>query len=945
MTIELDGDGKVSSIANSSTMPRAMAANYIMSSDEDGDGIFDYALGRDLKIIDGHLSRASVRKSFDDENPFPIITLPGNKTVDANGIWKTRYIQTVYLDEYEAGDIYNPLLGIKANDGKGNDVTANITYKIYPYKTTMQIYGDDFSTSLPINDPKWAEFFDEEVVWNFTDHEIAVERVLASANADYIIEYSVTANGHTDKAYRLIQVRVGAPDYIELYDESDTVYSLVMGIEQRLEMNPDLDEFGAMNATEKGILYNYAQYQLLSNFPTLNKGVVVVLDDKYQVKVIRVLANTGFEIDASGKVTLNDLAWVDDGILEGLDDLVTAGGYVLIYPEGKDGVVLSKALRAYVDYDYDEGDITAEVKNKAVNVSLTLKEVQEVKTLLLNGEPAMNTISGADVAIKVLENSKESLVFYSAGGGARFRLGTGIAYYYTKEMYTTLSQTTEVVNSFTTASPNHGVPWFRDGSIVVLDEDGNFVFAWIMTTAAAAVVEADGTVVYGNAASVATTEAALAAAGENNLPFDIVIPDKANTEAHGPFATLLDYIPEGGSFIILPGGTSSAVRNFGIEVLWNSEYPGSGVIVDATVDEPPANVDTNGFDFDNYDEDYFAALKFEVDLVATIIDKPAKLTRPTIELDGNSLNWQPVDGAASYDLYIGGVLKQRNIGVLNEEDNVYTVDLTIFGLADGTHKVQLRAITADNTVKSTSVLSKVLEYTLERLGSPDLETFVLEDNIVKWSVVPGASKYLVSISKGEYFEVETNEVEIPDNDLVTGTEVSVIATGSTELLDSLPTTYVLDIPVIPREIIMGESKLPIVEFTLNAWLRLIDPALGNDVGGTSVEGIIVINDAYGIKELADDKVLFSGGYVAVVDEDLKVKYIVDRWAHEWNADDGWTTNAGGWDWALNLKASYFKPYLAEGDKLIMAAQTGKGLAAGTYRNYFGDALIKDLGGT
>jgi hypothetical protein len=45
----------------------------------------------------------------------------------------------------------------------------------------------------------------------------------------------------------------------------------------------------------------------------------------------------------------------------------------------------------------------------------------------------------------------------------------------------------------------------------------------------------------------------------------------------------------------------------------------------------------------------------------------------------------------------------------------------------------------------------------------------------------------------------------------------------------------------------------------------------------------------------------------------------------------------------NHYVSYFRPYLAEGDILIFASQYTAGLAEGTYRNHFGNALIQDLG--
>jgi len=943
MTIGLDENEEVVTKANTSDMPRAMGANYIMYSDEDGDDVMDYALGRELKIIDPQLSKQSIRKSFDADKPFPVITVSGKRTVTDTGVWKTNYIETVYLNEHDSENPYDPLAGVTANDGKGGDITDEITYRVYRYATTEQVYG--YMTSLSINDPRWAEYYDE--VWTLEENEVQLDNILVPGNDGhyFVIEYTVTANGHTDTLYRLIQIKADTPDYIELYGESDSVYANVMSIQQRLEMNPDLDEFGAMDNTDKGILYNYEGFKSLSAYPNLPKGVVVVLDEYYRVLTIRVLANTAFEITPDGKAEINDLDWVDDGLLAGIDDMLPEGGYVVIYPEGKDGTVLAKALRAFVDFDYQEGDITADIKNGAVSVSLVIKEVQEVSTLLVNGEAPLIEISGNEVTIKVVENSKEALIFYPAGGGAGFRLDTGKAYYFTKEMYAVLSQSQEVVSSFTTSSPNKGVPWFRDGSIVVLDADGKFVLARVMTTAAAAEIKADGTVIYGNAAVVATTEADKAAAGEANLSFDLVIPNAANTVPHGPLADILDIVPDGGSFIIFPGTANTAVRNYSVRLLWNADYPGSGIIVDATAEEPPAGSPdpaTNGFDFDNYTADYFENLLIEVEFVATVADKPAKLPRPKVTLDGNAISWAAVEGAASYDLYVDGVLALASAGTFNEETNAYEFDLVGLDLGAATYKIQVRAITADEKASSTSVLSDAVMYELRRADSPDPETFVLDDNILSWGEVEGATKYLVSINDGDYFEVETNQVTIPDDALTAGTIVKVIAVGEEGVFNSLPTEYELDIEVIPKEITLGSYVLPVVEFTASAWLRHADPEKGNDPGAQWIQGIVVVNGVHEFANLDDNVRLFSGGYAAVLDADFKVKYIVDRWAHEWNAEDGWTTNSGGWDWALHFYASYFKPYLEEGDVIIFASQYGTGLPEGTYRNYFGNALIYDL---
>ena len=942
-TIGLNQTEQVVAIANSSDMSRSMGANYIMNSDENGDDIRDYALGRELKLIDPELSNQTVRETFDSVNPFPVITIPSQKYINSTGVWKNQYTETVYLSELSEIFAYNPLEGIFANDGKGNDVIDDVTYKVYRYTTGEIAYG--LQTSIGITDPLWAEYFEE--VWTLAANEVTLENALVPGNdgVNFVIEYKVTANGHTDTAYKLILVKQYAPDYIELYGESDSVYSKVMGLEQRMEMNPDFTEFGPLTATTKGMIFEGTTFKELTSLPTMAKGVAVVLDSYYRVNLIRFANGAIFEMDGVGNITSTGLSWTAGDLLSGLQALVSDTGYVLIYPEGLSGSVLAKALKAYYDFDFAGGEIaTIAQTNTAVQVNLVIKEVQEVSTLLVDDVAPIITINSVDMTVAVVQNSKDALVFNSMLGGAGFRTDSGKAYYYSKEMYASLSLAADVVSSFTTLSANHGVPWFRDGVIMVFDADGNFVLARVMTTAAAAEVYADGTVIYANAAVIATTEAAKLAAGEANMTWDLVIPNAANTVAHGPLADILSVVPENGSFIIFPGSVTSDVRNLGVRLVWNQDYPGFGIIVDATLPEQPAgNPDpaTNGFDFDAYTATYLGVLNIKVDFVSTVIEKAAKLTRPVVSIDGNIATWAPIIGAASYDMYVDGVLALEDVGELALDELSYTFNLGLLNLPVGDYEIQLRAITANAATKSTSVLSDALSYTCERLDSP--LNFILTDNVVSWDVVVGASNYLVSIDDGEFFTVETNQTTIPDEKLVAGTSIKVIASGSETTLDSIFSEYLLDIEVILKEVILGQYTLPIVEFTVSSWMRYADPLGGNDVGGQFIEGIIVITNAFDFTLLDDTAKVFSGGYAAVYDSEMNVKYIVDRWGHEWNPVDGWTTNAGAWTYGANLFVSYFRSHLAAGDIMIIASQYGLGLDEGTYRNHFGNALIKDLG--
>ena len=935
-TIKLDENGQVALKANESDMPRSMGANHIMNSDVDGDEVLDYAIGRKLYILDPELSDQVVRKSFDPENPFPIITIPGVRYVNESGVWKIDYIDRVYLPELSEENPYNPLRGITANDGKGNDITDQITYKVYRYTTTQLKYN--LYPSIPVTDPLWAEYFDD--VFKLSENEVTLEAALQPQNDQvyFVVEFTVEANGHEEKAYRIIQVQKQFPDYLELFDEGDTVFSDVFRLEQRLDLNPDLDEFGNFANTEKGIIYDASTFKNVTNFPVMERGVVVVLDNKYNVQFVRIAHGATFEFDRE-KVT-TEVTW-DDDIMTGLKDLVPSDGYVIIYPEGKNQAVLTRALRAFYDFDYAGGVIEdVNVVNGISRINLKIKEVSEVSTLKVNGETPQIDVNGELVNIFVIENSKESLIFNSGRGGAGFRLDSGKAYYYTKDMYKTLSESTEVVSSFTSLSPNHGVPWFNNGVLVILDADGNFYQARL-AVGVPAQINADGTVIFGNAAARVTTEAALAEQEEDsNLTWDIITPNAANTKAHGPLADILDVLPDGGSFYIFPNATDSKVRDAAIKLFWNPNYTGGAI-----VDNDNEAAATNGFDAETFDAEYFETLSVISDFVATETDKAPKLPRPVVTINENVITWAKIEGAEKYTLYVDGAVKQDSIGTLNEETGVYSFDLGTLGLESGTYTVQLRAFAADSKVNSTSVLSDAVEYKSERLSMP--ANFILEEDVVKWDAVTGAVKYLVRVDDAEPVEVETPEFQVPEDKLVNGTVIGVIAVGTGGILDSQEAEFVLQIePEKVFAIMIGDKTANYKEFTLAEWLHHADPNGGNDVGAKFVPGLVVVTDLADLADLDDSTKLINGGYLALVGSDMKVKYIATRWGQSWDTTDGWKLNGANqteqWAWGLNLLASYVKPHLAEGDFLVLASQYGDGLPSGTYRDFLGNLLIKEL---
>ncbi|MGD9604765.1 MAG: hypothetical protein AB7V00_01255 [Bacilli bacterium] len=926
-TIGEDEGGNVVGIANSATMPRSMGANYIMSSDENGDDVMDYAIGRTLKILDKQLTDETIRQSFDAANPFPIISIPSVRYITSTGIWKNRYTETVYLDEYNQENPFNPLNGVTANDGKGNDITSTVSYKLFRYQTTETAYG--LMTSLPIDDPRWAQYFEDAELWKKEENEVTLEQAMVDANNDYyfVVQYQVTANEFTDTAYKLIQIKASVPDYIDLYGTTDSVFSEAMGIQQRLDMNPNLEDFGSMTATEKGIIYTASAFKDLTTFPALEKGVIVVVDPFYRIQLIRIVNGIAFEMDATGTAKTTDLTWTASQMFSGLDTLVPAGGYVIVYPEGLDGSVLTKALKAYYDYNYQSGLLTEALPtNGKVSIEMIIKEVKEVSTFVVNDVAPQISINNTDTNIFVVENNKASLVFSSSGGGAGFRLDTGKAYYYTKAEYAVLSQNTDVVTSFTTLSPNKGVPWFRDGVIIVVDSTGKFVQARVMTTSAAAEVRVDGTVVYGNAAVVALSETAKTAAGEANLTWDLVLPNAANTVAHGPLADIQSVIPDGGAFYILPGTANTAVRNYAISLVWNTAYPGSGIIVDATLAEQPVgnpSPATNGFDFTNYNAAYFAGLTFKVQFVSTITAKPAKIARPVATITDNVLAWEQVENAGSYDVYVDGILKASNVGELLTETTTFNYDLRLLKLDDQVHTIQVRAITANAQTASTSVLSDAVTVQFIALTTP--ANLVVTDTVLSWGVVDKASTYEIYVNDVLVGTSETNSFDLKDFFGSSTKDVQVKALPgdvdkmyvASPLSDKFPfgeptTTYLT----------LTLETQHVTYTTVDEWMVKRNITIPNG-GFSGSNEIFLIEDAYAFTTFATPTSLITvNGTFLLFGADGKLKAIRTIIAnHQWLAtndqlvNNGWTTVSTYTNG--QVKVSEVTPLLAEGDFILV----------------------------
>lgn len=921
-TIGKNAENVVQVLANTSDMPRSMGANHIMNSDEDDDGIRDYAIGRTLQILNPELTDTTIRKTFDPASPFPVITIPGQRFLTDTGIWRVRYEQRVFLQEYSGSQPYNPLLGITATDGLGNDITNHITYKFYRYTTPLEQYG--LSPSLSMNSTKWAEFFDNP--WVLANNELSIEEIMLPTNHNryFIVEFTVEANGQKDVAYRLINIQATDPDYIELYGPTDTVFSRAMGLETRLAMNPNLVEFGPFQEAQRGIIYTGSFFKGLSQLPQLSKGVVVVLDQYYRITHIRFAHGLHFEMDRFGVVKSTDLTWTHEHMLSNLKDLVLPNGYVLIYPEGFDQVIMNRAFRAFYDFDFDGALLqTIAPKNGVVEVTLPIKEVQEVTSLVVNDVTAQALINNVPTNIQVIVNNLQSLVFSSTGGGAGFRLDNGKAYYYTRDMYITLSSDPSVVSSFTTLSPNKGVPWFRDGVLIIFDAEGKFVSARVMTTTAAAEVFADGTVIVGNAAVIATSETAKAAAGTPNLTWDLVIPHASNTVPHGPLMDILNVVPTGGSFLILPGSQTAAVRNYGIQLVWNQNYPGAGVIVDKDALEFPQGVDplTNGFSA-TYNAAYFQNLKVEVKQVSTVVAQMPKLVRPVVTITDNIASWVANANASMYHIIINGV----KVGETTET----SVNLKQYIFDANVKNIQIRAITKDVKIAATSIPSIAVPVQFTALSVP--QNIEIDANTLTWDAVTGAESYRIFVNDVLVATVANLFFDLTPYKGQSMRRVQVQALpGATNIanVDSVKSEVILYGNETTTYLKLGNASQHVTYTTAAEWLvkRNITVANGGFAGSTE---IFLIEDAGAFLDLENKDVMLTVNGTMVLfsatGQVKAVRTVLNN--HEWLAtndpqvNNGWTINAtyvSG-----QVKVNQVTPYIAMGDFIILSNNaTGK----------------------
>ena len=102
-----------------------------------------------------------------------------------------------------------------------------------------------------------------------------------------------------------------------------------------------------------------------------------------------------------------------------------------------------------------------------------------------------------------------------------------------------------------------------------------------------------------------------------------------------------------------------------------------------------------------------------------------------LDMSGNVLSWQAVDGAESYEVDV------ENLGTFTTKNTTFFVEVS----ATGSYKIRVRAVKGD----IYSEYSEVYTYVVEKiLATPEVSYDELS-KVVSWNAVEGAAKYTVRV--------------------------------------------------------------------------------------------------------------------------------------------------------------------------------------------------------
>ena len=254
---------------------------------------------------------------------------------------------------------------------------------------------------------------------------------------------------------------------------------------------------------------------------------------------------------------------------------------------------------------------------------------------------------------------------------------------------------------------NFAIPFFPNGVLVMVNED--FVIQQVRIAA--------GELVEINKDNVQTTG--------DGLSWNNTIDSQ---QGGGIFKSVVETIesilPDGGYLIFTGSMSPETARQFLIKNLFYSNYT-SGAI---TLDQQDQDVRNVLFQLETFTE-YFPI--------------PQRLETPVIKIVDRILQWNAVKEAGEYLIYVDGVekantsltsfsLESLNLGLTVDEEVGYAI--------------QVEAKTNDSSKWSSSKKSEIVYFRnilLHDLATPVIS---LNEDMVSWELVPGASSYEVQLS-------------------------------------------------------------------------------------------------------------------------------------------------------------------------------------------------------
>jgi len=379
------------------------------------------------------------------------------------------------------------------------------------------------------------------------------------------------------------------------------------------------------------------------------------------------------------------------------------------------------------------------------------------------------------------------------------------------------------------------------------------------------------------------------------------------TNGGGNFKGILEAletaIPDGGFIMFTGNAAPEAGRKFMVTNFFYSGYTGGAV----SVEQFDATVSTLSIEL--------------VEDFTEVIAVPAKITTPTISIDRHVLSWVAVPNAASYEIYVDGVL---TVTQTTTSLAMSTLDLALTADGSDGYAITVKALTKDMFQWSTSELSVAVLYkqiVIQDLAAPVLAA---DGTTVTWDLVDGADSYDVYINfAGKDVLVGNTDLGTYDlssyNDVYAGlTNVYVKAIGDNDHYDSLNSVSV--------EIFLGEIKsftigthtVEVIETTAyNYFTRRNTDYKLNQTGYANAPYLFLITDINNIKNTDFGATATEAfGTIVLLDSEGKPKLINNIFAKQtWKAGEGWITDDL---YAVNsAQLSNITASLAEGDMLLI----------------------------